>query len=281
MHFLNYNGKIIDSTSAVALADDWSLRYGYGLFETLKLIGDDILLWKDHADRLWEGFRVLKIKLPAHFSPEKLQKETIALARKNKLNQARVRITVTYGNGGLYDGTEALNYIIECNGMSPRKEILNSNGLELSVYREALKPIDIFCNIKHNNFLLYASAAREAKGLRCNDSIILNQHGRLCENTIGNIFLIKDGIIFTPPLDEGCIAGTMRKYLLKNLPALEFNVQEKPLQLRDLWEADEVFTSNSVYGIRYVGMIEKHHYQQEKITQIAKKLYEKDVSLFL
>ncbi|MEO7445475.1 MAG: aminotransferase class IV [Ferruginibacter sp.] len=272
MVWINYNGKILDSTTPVITADNRSLRYGYGLFETLKYSSGEILMWIAHTDRLWAGLDLLSINLPSHFTPDKLQKESLQLLQKNKLETARLRITVTGGAGGLFDGTEVAHYIIECWPLETRKELLNSNGLELCIYRDAMKSYDIFSNLKHNNFLLYVMAAKAAKKLKCNDAIILNQYGRICETAIANIFLIKNEKIYTPPLDEGCIAGTMRAFLLKNLPLLGFTVIEQSLTERDLWESDEIFTCNSVNSLRHVSDIENHSYGNMATIKLVEKL---------
>ncbi len=102
------------------------------------------------------------------------------------------------------------------------------------------KSCDSLANLKSNNYLPYLMAALYAKKIRVNDCILLNNFDRICDTTIANIFIMKEGIIYTPPLSEGCVAGVMRKFVINKLGS-RFKILEKQISIEDLKKADEVF----------------------------------------
>lgn len=263
MESVFFNGKYFTAGSALISANSRGLRFGDGLFETMKSINGKVDMMDEHFARLWKGMDILKFKLSPHFTPDKLQQEVLALLKKNgHLTNARIRITVFRSDGGLYDALNHIpNYIIQTWTLTEDKNSWNSNGLILGIYTQVKKSCDILSNIKHNNFLPYSMAALYAKEQKWNDAVLLNTHNRICDSTIANIFLIKHGVIYTPALSEGCIAGVMRKYMIKQLTALNYQVEETMITVDDLLSAEEVFLTNSIYNMRWV-----QHMGEKKLT---------------
>src|SRR5690606_7671777 len=120
------------------------------------------------------------------------------------------------------------------------------------VYGDAKKSCDRLANIKTNNFLPYALAALHAKKNEWNDALVLNSHDRVCESTVANVFWIKGNVVYTPPLSEGCIGGVTRGHLLGRLKEEGIGVQEEPATLEILLQADELFLTNTISGLRWV-----------------------------
>ncbi len=276
MVYINYNGKVTEAKLPIIEANNRGLRYGDGVFETLKLVNNQLILANEHFERLWSGLALLQFKIPIHFTAQKLQQQILELTRKNKLSSARVRLTVIRGTGGIYDATNHNpNYIIETFALPTDNGPLNSNGLQLCFYTDAKKPIDCFSNIKHNNYLPYFMGALFAKNNKCNDAIILNTEANICDTTIANIFYLKDTIIYTPAVNQGCVSGVLRNWLIQHLPALGFRVVEKIVTKADILSADEVFLTNSIYNIRWVKTIENSQYSVSQTQQISIALINK------
>lgn len=233
------------------------LRYGDGLFETIKYFDGKLQLADEHFARLWKGLQVLQFDIPKHFTPEDISERIINLCRKNGHEQsARVRFTVCRGEGGLYDtGNHQPHYMIETWELPASNGEWNSNGLVIGIYDGVKKINDILANLKHNNFLPYVMAALHAKKQQWNDALILNSDGRICDSSIANIFMIKDELIYTPPLSEACVAGVMRRALIQALISTGTQVIEKPITFHELLLADEVFLTNSIYNLRWVQRI--------------------------
>jgi len=248
-----YDGHFYNSSTPLVGAANRGLRYGDGLFETI-LYSDGGLHFMDwHFERLFNGLALLAFEIPPHFTPNALAEQAEHLCKKNGHTSARIRINVFRGNGGLYDSENHNPHCIIETWQLPRAGFeLNENGLVTGIYPNARKAMDRFSNCKHNNYLPYAMAALHAKKQQWNDAFLLNAAGRVCDATIANVFIVKDGAVYTPPLEEGCVAGIMRRFILENLPAHGFSVSEKPITAEDLMAADEIFITNAIRGMRWV-----------------------------
>ena len=271
MEYFIYNGKTYKEQTAVLYAGNRGLRYGDGLFETIKCINGQLQFIDEHFARLWNGLQVLQFNIPKHFTPDSLQQEIISLLQKNGHDKmARIRITLFRGDGGLYDAVNHTpNYIIQTWVLPDDIGTLNSNGLVAGIYTDAKKGCDILSNLKHNNFLPYALAAMHAKNEKWNDAVLLNTADRICDTTIANIFLVKNEVVYTPTLSEGCIAGIMRKNMLQQLAKNNMQAIEGKLTVDDLLNADEVFFTNSIYNMRWVQSIGEKKYTHA----MAQKIY--------
>jgi branched-chain amino acid aminotransferase len=269
MAFINYNGKFIDDSNPIIQANNRGFRFGDGVFETMKFKKGKIIFLDEHLSRLWQGLKRFQFDLPKLFTPDYLESQILALIQKNKHSAARIRLTVFRGNGGLYD-PENLNpnFIIESWNLPETNGDLNENGLQCILFKDALKSIDAYSNLKHNNYLPYLMGALQAKKLKCNDAIIFNSNLNICDSTIANVFLIKDNIIYTPALSEGCIAGVMREFVINELRKNNFNVVEKTITETDLTNGDEVFLTNSIYNMRWVSAIDNFNYQNKMTREI-------------
>ena len=257
MNYFNYNGKLFKDGTPLIGADNRGLRYGDGLFETMKMLNSELIFEDEHFARLWRGLNVLQFDISKHFKVEKLSGEIKLLAKKNGHEKAaRIRLSIIRGDGGLYDAkNHSPGYIIQTWPLAAGSGEWNSNGLVVGIYKEAKKSCDILSNLKHNNYLPYVLAALQAKKEKWNDAILLNTNGRICDTTISNIFIVKNNAVFTPSLSEGCVAGIMRKMIIMNLLKSNWQVVEKEMSVDELLNADEVFVTNSMYNIRWVQRI--------------------------
>jgi branched-chain amino acid aminotransferase len=135
---------------------------------------------------------------------------------------------------------------------------LNAAGLVLDIFPDVHKTSDKFSPIKSNNCLPYVMAAMYAKQHRINEAVLLNPYGRVADTTIANLFIVQEREIITPPLSEGGVCGVMRKHLLQmDLP---FSLSEKPITVADLQNADEIFLTNAVTGVRWVSSFRDSSY---------------------
>jgi len=262
--FINYNGKIFDNGNNVINITDHSYRYGDGLFETMKVKNGNILYEEFHFDRLLTGLEILKFTYPALFTPKKLAGEIVRLCEKNDCALlARIRLSVSRGSGGLYDCDNKISYLIECWPLEEKG--FNENGLTIDIFPDGRKSIDAFSNLKSANYLSYVMAAVWARENNLDDALILNSNNRICDATIANIFWVKNDRIFTPPLNEGCVSGVMRKKILR----IDQSVTESVLTEDILLDADEVFLTNVITGLRWVKQFRNKKYQ----NSIAGKLF--------
>lgn len=260
---------MVPADQPVLPADNRGYRYGDGLFETLKVLHKKICLGDDHFDRFFNGLKLLRVEIPAHLDAVKLTERILLLCEKNQCDQlARVRLSASRGNGGLYEDKPGFQYIIECWPASETVNQLNTNGLVIDIFPDARKSSDAFSHLKSANFLPYVMAAQYAKEHQLNDCLVLNHHDRIADATIANLFLIKADSLLTPPLSEGPVAGIMRKHLLEKCSAAGYTAIEKPIAPADLEEADEVFLTNAMNGIRWVKQYRNKIYSNRQTVEI-------------
>ncbi len=269
--FFNYNGTLFPAGTAVITPDSRGLRYGDGIFETMKVINGEVIFITDHFERLYKGLATLQFTASPQLALEKIENEILELVTKNGCcDSARVRLTITRGKGSLYDfNIDDIDYIIQAWPLEI--DIGNpapGRGISIGIYKDMTKRVDILSNIKHNNYLLSVLTALAAKENGWDDIVLLNEFGRVCETSIANIFLVKGREIVTPSLAEGCIDGVYRKNLIRVLKQSPINIVEKEVQLEELLCADEAFITNSVSGIRWVSCIGGKEYSNKTIRQI-------------
>ncbi len=253
MNYVFVNGEMLQADEPALQVSNRSYRYGDGLFETMKMISGTILLKTFHFERLFSGLSLLKFEIQEFFTVELIENEILNLCKKNDCEKlARVRLSVFRGNGALYDEDRGLNYVIECWPLLESANKLNASGLTIDIYPDARKSCDVFSNLKSANFLPYTMAAIHARENKLDDCLLLNTSGNIADATIANIFIIKDGIITTPALSEGSVNGVMRKYLLQKLEDEGYRVQETLVTVEKIENADELFLTNAINGIRWV-----------------------------
>ncbi|QJB35306.1 aminotransferase class IV [Chitinophaga oryzae] len=258
--FLCYNGKFFPSGDPIFTADNRSFRYGDGCFETMRVAQGEVVLGDLHFERLLASLHLLHFDVPAHFTKTFFLRQIADLCLKNDLmDMARVRFTVFRADGGLYEPVNNLpSYLIQAWELSSTVLELNENGLVLDIFPDARKTSDKFSSIKSNNCLPYVMGAMYGKQHGFNEVLLLNQYGRVADSTIANVFMVHHKTIYTPPLTEGGVCGVMRKHLLRS--ELPFKIEEKPLTAEDLENADEIFLTNAIQGIRWVGLFRDSSY---------------------
>lgn len=275
-YYVLYNGRFYKNDAPLVTADNRGLRYGDGLFETMRFSGGSIPMQQWHLERLFSGMDMLQFDRSSLFTPELIAGQVAALCKKNNHKTARVRINVFRGNGGLYDPENHLPHCIVQSWPMPGNGFeLNENGLVAGIYTDAKKSMDAFAPLKSNNYLPYAMAALHAKKQQWNEAFLLNTEQRICDATIANIFIVKNETIYTPSLSEGCVAGIMRRFLLENLPLHGFRAEESNLYPDDLLAADEVFVTNAIRGLRWVKECGNSRYSNRIATQIFSLLLKK------
>ncbi|MBC6492541.1 aminotransferase class IV [Flavihumibacter stibioxidans] len=269
-HLLFQDGQFFRDDKLLVGANNRGLRYGDGAFETMKVNAGQVQLGDWHMERLFAALKLLQFDCPSYFSPSYLLDMVKQLVHRNGHSKlARVRLMVHRGNGGLYDPENHYpHHIIQSWNLPETNHQWNENGLVVGIHKGARKAPDVLANHKTNNYLAYILGALEAKKEKWNDAIILNTEDRICDATIANIFLVENGRIITPSLEEGPVAGIMRRFLVTRLSEQRIDIAEEPVSVERIMAADEVFLSNSIYGMKWVNMIAGVKYKAEKTRAI-------------
>lgn len=263
--FLNFNGQLIDKKEFQLPFPNRAFRYGDGFFEAMRVVNGEILLLKYNLERIEISAKTIQLtNLPS--SSELTSQLQNLIKKENELN-ARLRLSFFRDSEGTYTPNQnnAL-WLAEIDPMSTTPFKLNDKGLKVGFYPERVKLTHSkLSNIKTLSSAGYVLAGLYMKENNWDDCIILNSENRPCEFYSSNLYIIKDGNIYTPPLDEGCLLGSSRMFLQDTLGK---KLIEQPLQKQDILAADEVFLSSSIRGIQWVEQIEDSIYKCDRTIEL-------------
>ncbi|MGZ3848100.1 MAG: aminotransferase class IV [Flavisolibacter sp.] len=265
MNFICLDGEFVPEEQAVLRADNRGFKYGDGVFETIKVWKATIPLAPLHFERLFSSLHLLKIR---HGLQERDLMETIIrLCQANHCaDLARVRLAVYR----LEDSRAG--FLVEAVPLSSENNQWNEKGLVIDLYPYARKARDVFANLKSANFLPYVMAGIHAGENGLDDCMLLNEDNQVCDTSRANVFLIRKRGILTPALHQGCINGVMRRFLIENCKKLGFQVEQGEVGEEDLLTANEIFLSNAIFGMRWVGSFRDRSYSSEISASIYRDL---------
>lgn len=272
---INYNGAILASANVQFGQENRAFRYGDALFETIKYNGTKLLFFEDHYFRLMSSMRILRMEIPMHFSPEFLESqilETISANGGAGVPQ-RVRFSVFRQGGGLYTPQKhSVSYIIVAEGLANTTYQLNKTGLKIDVFRDYFVQKSLLSNLKSANSLVYILAANFAQENELDTSILLNDAKEVAETASANLFVLSGNTVLTPGLDSGCVKGIIRKNLLALLPTLGYIVIEQNFSPFELQKADEVWLTNAINGVQWVGGFRKKSFANTHAQTVIEAL---------
>jgi len=261
-----YNNQFYGKNEFSISLENRAFLYGDGLFESVKVFNGRAFNLDAHLNRMFEGAKFLNLDL--RMRKEDMQNQINLLLKENSISDAAyLKIMVFRSEGGKYlaENNKA-SFLIVTETDSQKQFELNKNGIELGLFSAQLKPMSELSNFKTISALQYVLCANEAREKGIDDCLMLNSENNIIESANSNVFYVKEGVIYTPKLSEGCVDGTMRN-LIMNLKQLTFQIQETKVELEQLFSADEVFLTNSIQGVRWVASIEDSVFQQQKVAQ--------------
>jgi len=262
-----YNGTFISENENHLCFNNRAFLYGDVIFETFRVNHRTVLYFNEHLARLIAGMKILKYNIPEKFTVFKnlLKDEILSLLNRNKIfKSARIRISVFRKSGGLYTpATNEIDYIISATQLKNENFVLNSEGLQISIFPDITKPINRFSPFKTGNSLIFTLAGVYKKEIGVDDCLILNDKNQIIEAVSSNLFLVKNKTLITPPVSDGCINGIMRNEIIKSAKKHDIPCIEQTVSEEDLLLADELFLTNSIKGIQWVvAFKEKRYYKR-------------------
>ncbi|HED53293.1 MAG TPA: branched-chain-amino-acid transaminase [Phycisphaerales bacterium] len=255
------NGKMLPKDQASINVFDHGLLYGDGVFEGIRVYKGRIFKLQQHMDRLYSCAKAIRIDLEKHVSRD----EMIAIQRRcietNELVDGYIRLVVTRGVGtlGLHPfRCPEPGVVCIADQISLYPPELYQNGMRVVIAERPRIPVECLDpGVKSLNYLNNILAKIEAIDAGCLECIMLNIEGHVCEGSGDNIFLVKDGEMFTPPLSDGLLGGVTRRFVMESLaPLAGIDVTERHITRDDLFAADEIFltgTAAEVIAVTRIG----------------------------
>jgi len=273
--FINSNGVITESSAGIMI-NNRSFRYGDGLFESIRIANHRPQFLKEHLKRLLVGMQVLKMQPNPLLHESYLEVAILELAQKNDIGGGgRVRLTVYRNDGGLYTPeSNEVSFFIEVDALEDDNYLLNAKGYTIDLFSEFKKQQNILSNIKSANSILYVLASINRKQLGLDECLLLNDKHCIIEAISSNVFAVKNGVLYTPPVGDGCVDGVMRKKIIEIAQANRIAVYEISIMQNVLLGADELFLTNAIFGIRWIVAYKQKRYFNNTSKKLIDKLNE-------
>lgn len=271
MKMINYQGELLSGETPF-LKDNRAFRYGDSLFETIRIINGAPHNLESHINRLFSGAKVLSYEIPSHYNTDFFRAEIGKMLQANGIELgAKVRLHLYRSGDGAYrSNDDNVSYLITGESLPNNHFTLNQEGLSIDIYNDVKKERSILSNLKTGNALLYIMAMNQAKKKGWDEILILNQNQSIIEASQANIFLVSNGVLYTPPLSDGCVGGTMRMNLINLALENRVTVYESSLTPQNVLVADEIILTNAVQGVQWVGAFRgKRYYNKMARTLIG------------
>ncbi|MCG0277193.1 MAG: branched-chain-amino-acid transaminase [Thermanaeromonas sp.] len=268
------DGKFVNEEEAKVSVFDHGLLYGDGVFEGIRAYHGRVFKLKEHIQRLYESAR--HIALDPGITQEQMMDIVLETCRRNNLKDAYIRLVVTRGRGDLgLDPRKCPKPFIFCiaAGIQLYPEELYERGLELvTVGTRRNAPDALDPRIKSLNYLNNILAKIEATKAGAPEGLMLNKEGYVAEATGDNIFIVKNGCLYTPPSHIGLLEGITRNTVLDLAKKLGIPAAEKVFTRHDVYTADECFLTGTAAEVIPVSHLDSRPIGDGRPGPITRKL---------
>ena len=271
---VNINGQIYANDDALISIFNTSLISGDLIFENIIVSRNKVLFYEDHYFNLLSSMRILKIKIPMSFTPEFLENQLLSLYAKSGFvdDNILMRILICKNVASKVNPTTVKYYIYDVRQINYSTS--NFEKYTLDVFKDYFKNTGLLSNLTTNNQLIKRIGLRYCEENDFNDCVILNNFKTISETLKGNIFMVMNDKIITPPLKDGSNNNVIRTKIIEliNNDIEGFDVIEKSLSVFDIQKSDELFISNINFGIQPVRKFRKKVFTDEITSLIMNKL---------
>lgn len=251
------NGDFVTKENAKVSVYDHGFLYGDGIFEGIRIYNGNIFKCKEHLDRLYDSAKSIMLNIPLTY--DEMQQALVESVRRNELTNGYIRLVISRGPGDLgLDPRRSpkANVVIIVEQLSIYSADAYIDGLKIvSVSTRRNVPDALNPKIKSLNYLNNILVKIQANLAGVGEALMLNAQGYVAEGSGDNIFIIKNGVLTTPPCYIGALEGITREAIMVIARREGYTVKEEPFTLHDVYIADEVFltgTAAEVIAVREV-----------------------------
>lgn len=248
---------VLDENAKVSVLDH-GLLYGDGVFEGMRMDGRRVFRLEDHLRRLAFGMRAIGLELPG--GVERARQAVLETCRAHKEQDAYLRLVVTRGVGALgVDPTGCTNPVTFCIAgniaLYPKEKLARGLDVVTASFRKP-GPDQLDPRVKSLNYMNSVLAKREAKMRQADEALVLNTRGTIAEVSAANLFIVRHGVVITPPTSDGALEGMTRRSVLSIAETLGVRTAEMSLVRADIFDADECFVTGTGARIVAVGSLD-------------------------
>jgi branched-chain amino acid aminotransferase len=254
MGYVFHRGEYVNENQAFISRDNRAFRFGDGFFETMRVYDGKVIFLENHFARIADTLQALRMQSPIPLTLETLKNQLQGLIQRNQITHGgRIRITFYRKSTGFYlPKNDDYSYFIEAEALLGNQFELNPVGKNVDIFTDFKKDINKLSVYKTLNCQLYVMSALFARDKGLDEALIQNNRMSIIESTSSNLFIVSNGVLYTPTLQDGCLAGTMRMNIINLALDQKIKVYECTLNPQNLLSADEMFLTNAVRGIEWV-----------------------------
>jgi len=269
-----YNGEYYNEDKVPVTFRSRAFRYGDGMFETIRIINGKAIFLDNHIQRIKKGLTILQITAPEILEIEKLNAIILDLAKKNGIQKGGFgRLIIWRESEGRYmPENDNASCLLELSPYPNNLFVLSKSGKSIDIYQDMRKQINIMAQYKTLNSQLNVLAAIHARNKGVDDNLLCNEEGLIIETTNSNIFIVSNGTLYTPPLIDGCVGGTMRMNVINAALELKLNVYESSLNQHHLLMANEILLTNAIQGVEWVNAFKHKRYYSTTASKLVDQL---------
>lgn len=268
---INFNGNILEEKTLLSI-DNRGFNYGDALFETIKVSLGKVLFWEDHYFRLMASMRIMRMEIPMNFTMQYLENEIQKLLKENNQQNlsSRVKFSVFRNEGGLYlPTTNHISFLITSTILDEDFYLLRDKPYEVDLFKDFYISPSLLSTLKTNNKAINVVGSIYSQENNLENCLLLNTEKMVVEALNGNLFVVKDHSIKTPPLIDGCLKGVMRKQLMDIIRELsDYELSEASVSPFELQKADELWITNVITGIQPISKYRKKTYTNDVAKRV-------------
>ncbi len=275
-----HNGEIRDASAPLLMAGQVGLLSGWGVFSTLRVKDGALFAWERHWSRMLRDARLLSVAMPP--DEEELERQLMRLVESNGRKNCTLRLIVVRNGGGMWAGALPDGRASDVIALTADSKDWGES-VRLTVQPNARFAAGEFTGAKVLSWSANLVWAERAQKAGFDETILLNEHGRVAECTSANIFAVSGNDVFTPPVSDGCLPGITREVLLQEVRLPGIRILERGLTIADLEAADEVCitsTTRDLLPVREIAgkTLGNQGEVRERVTQAFRKFMQDDIA---
>ncbi|MYL35121.1 branched-chain-amino-acid transaminase [Pontibacillus yanchengensis] len=268
------NGQFVNKEEAVVSVYDHGFLYGDGVFEGIRAYSGNVFRLEEHLKRLYESAQSILLDVP--YTKEELKQIIVNTIRHNELDNAYIRVVVSRGAGNLGldpSSCSAPRVVVIAEALALFPKELYERGLRLgSVSTRRNRPDVLSPQVKSLNYLNNILVKLEANQAGVDEALMLNDQGYVTEGSADNIFIVKNGTIYTPPVYLGALEGVTRNAIIDLAKEHGYDLKEEPFTRHDVYVADEVFLTGTAAEVIAVVEVDQRKIGEGKPGEMTNEL---------
>ena len=267
------NDQLVDVGTAGISVTDSGFLYGAGLFETMRSHNGVVFALADHLDRL--SFSASRLSIDNPYDRKHITDAVYDVLRANRLTDARLRLTLTSGPMAESERERKSTLLVTATKFRPYPPEYYRNGVLVVLCPFRQNPDEPTCGHKTTSYFSRMIALNHAHQKRAAEALWFTVDNRLAEGCVSNVFLVKDAVLCTPPIETPVLAGVARKAVCQMALRDSIRLMEKDLSIDDVLGADEIFLTNVIMQVMPITKVEKHIVGDGRVGPMAKDLKRK------